>query len=194
MKRFLVLVLAMTLPTSTMLASEPPEVRKCKMPDVGGVILAVDDVVLFDSLIPGATKDDFDAVMPPVEDILSIQVRCLKVRSSDADAEGEWRVRDAAIVVTRGGAQALAERHLSELVEAQRVHREQTGAFAQRLDALRFTESRASLEMILTTSDAGWAASVTYEDPGFECRVAVGADADGTVGQGQPVCTDLAVR
>ena len=160
---------------------------KCPSAEIPGYITVVDGKVVRDYRGAGG---DTAAVgtLPEREDILSLEVRCLRVRSTER-ASG-WARRSAIIMVSKSGALKVAQDQLTELAEVQLLHAERTGGYATSLTELKFTDTRASLGIELKVSDDGWSASVSFKDPSFACRVAVGgaAVADPELRPGVPVC------
>jgi hypothetical protein len=189
MKLLLPFAFALIIPVSPTLEIEAPAVRKCTGPGImPGHVVSLDDVIILDSEDATGDPDSSASVMPPQEDVLRIDVRCLSIRSPEG-VEG-WVKRSAVVILTRSGAREVAERQLADLVEEQRLNRERTGAFAETLSELAFTDRRIALGIKMTMSGEGWQASVAVPDPGFECRVAVGdaVTPDSGLQAGIPTC------
>jgi hypothetical protein len=166
-------------------------IRKCRSHDLPGHITVVDGEIVADYRGVGVDTAETRHVLPHSPDVVSVEVRCLLVRSEEK--ESGWALRSAIVVVTRAGAQRVAQTQLAELVDEQRLHLERTGRHAASLQELRFTDTRASLGIELTVSDDGWSAAVAFEDLGFACRVAVGgaAAADPELRPGLPLCAPM---
>jgi hypothetical protein len=139
----------------------------------------------YQGIVPDAEAGQ---VMPEADDVVLVEVRCLRVRSTEK--ESGWALRSAVIVVTRSGAPKVAHAQLAELVEEQRLHLERTGRYAASLTELQFPETRGNLGIEMKVDDDGWSASVSLNDPGITCRVAVGgaAAADPDLRPDVPVC------
>lgn len=162
--------------------------RKCRTHDLPGHITVVDGQIVRDYRGDGPDAEESSRVLPESEDIMSIEVRCLRVRSPEK--ESGWALRSAIIVLTKSGARKVAHAQLEELVEEQRLYLDRTGRYAASLTELRFTETRASLGIEMTLNDDGWSARVSFTDPRLACRVAVGsaATADPDLRPGIPIC------
>lgn len=163
-------------------------VLKCRTHDLPGHITVVDGEIVRDYRGTGPDTEEATRVMPESDDIMSVEVRCLRVRS--AEVESGWALRSAIVVLTKSGAQKVALSQLAELVEEQRLHFERTGRYAASLTELKFTDTRASLGIELKVNEDGWWAAVSFKDPGFGCRVAVGSEAaaDPDLRPGVPLC------
>jgi hypothetical protein len=173
--------------TASLLPPTDGEMLKCRTHDIPGYVMMVDGEIVYDYRGAGQDAENARKAMPADDDVMSLHVRCLRVRSTE-NASG-WELRSAIIVVSMSGAPKVARAQLTELVEEQRLHHERTGRYASLVE-LGFTETRGDLSIDLKTNDDGWSASISFRNPAIRCRVAVGAAvaADPELRPGVPVC------
>lgn len=193
--KLLPLVIALLLPpssaegTALLVPSHTDgEMLKCRTYDLPGYVTVVDGEIIRDYRGTGRDTAAGTEVLPQADDLISVEVRCLRVRSTEK--ESGWALRSAIVVVTKSGAPKVAHAQLTELVEEQRLHFGRTGRYAASLAELKFTDTRAALGIELKLHDDGWSASVSFKDPELGCRVAVGgaAAADQELRPGIPEC------
>jgi hypothetical protein len=183
-----------TLPTPLLLAAlaalaataaTPADAAvKCRTHTVPGYVMVIDGRLIGEYGMDGTPSSPFEQpVLPPTEDILSIEVRCLDVRSGD----GEAMVRRSAIlVVTKPGAAALLTSTLRDLMAEQARHREASGAYAGSTTALRFFDSRTTVDLAITLTGDGWSATAAMAGLDVVCRVAVDSPVAGAAAE--PTC------
>jgi hypothetical protein len=162
-------------------------IRKCRSPDLPGYVTVVDGEIVRDFRTTG--RDTAAAkILPEASDILAIEVRCLRVKSTEL--ESGWALRSAIIVLTKSGAPKVARAQLTELVEEQRLHLERTGRYAPSVYDLKFIDTRDDLGIDMQVNADGWSASVSFKELQLKCRVAVGgaAAADPELRPGVPAC------
>lgn len=164
---------------------------KCQSPDLPGHITVVDGEIVRDFRGSGRDTATAGKGLPEASEIIWVEVRCLRVRSTET--ENGWARRSAIIVLSRSGAPKVAHAQLIELVEEQRLHFERTGTYAASLMDLEFTDTRVNLKVEMKVNADGWSASVSLKDLKLRCRVAVGgaAAADPELKPGIPTCASV---
>ena len=178
------MILLLMLAVATLLPADPAtSLLKCRNPLIPGHVTVVDDVVVQDSRSTGKPPGQIADLRQ--EDVIWVEVRCLRVRS-DETADG-WALRSAVVILTKRGAPKVMERQLAELVAEQRTYRARTGRYATSLAELAFLDSRTDIGIKLTVNGDSWSASTAVKGGDSSCRVADGADA------GQPTGVPLCI-
>lgn len=129
--------------------------------------------LIVDGELRGEYATEEEATYPPSEQILTMEVACLRaLRSPDPRAR-----QSAVVVITRRGAPRVLKSYLSDLVEAQADYRERTGEYAADLADLDFLATHITVPMEMSVGEAGWWAVATVPGSNSTCQVAIGSAA-----------------
>ena len=160
-----------TLPLALLAMAALPTGAEAKCLERAGSPILPGYVLIVDGERIGEYAMDAQADMPPSDEILVMEVTCLRAES----APNPNARQAATVVITRRGAPRLLQSYLRDLVEAQKEFHSIAGAYAEDLEELSFLESHIAIPMAMEVGDGGWFAAATIPGSNSTCHVAVGS-------------------
>lgn len=181
----------LTLPVALLAAAAMPSEAAAKCLERAGSPVLPGYVLIVDGERVGEYAMDATPEMPPSDEVLVVEVTCLRAAGENPEAR-----QAATVVVTRKGASRLLSTYLRDLVAAEEKYRSMSGEYTADLKELAFFESHIQIPLEMEVGDMGWFAAATVPGSNTTCRVTVGTYArDPRFGSGplsrsgRPFCT-----